>query len=59
MKKTYTRRDSLKLMGSAVVGSQVVGGAQPLDARPLAAQPDGVRAEGNDRARSADEDMRG
>ena len=59
MKKTYTRRDSLKLMGSAVVGSQVVGGAQPLDARPLDAQPDGVRVEGNDRARSADEDMRG
>ena len=59
MKKTYTRRDSLKLMGSAVVGSQVVGGAQPLDARQLAAQPDGVRAEGNDRALSADEDMRG
>ncbi len=51
MKNKYTRRDSLKLMGSAVVGSQLVRGAQPLDA-----QTDGVRAV---RAVSVDEDMRG
>ena len=51
MKKTYTRRDSLKLMGSAVVGSQVVGGAQALDA-----QTDEVRADLDGRAA---EDMRG
>ena len=51
MKNKYTRRDSLKLMGSAVVGSQLVRGAQPLDA-----QTDGVRTV---RAGSVDEDMRG
>jgi 4-hydroxy-tetrahydrodipicolinate synthase len=34
MKNTYTRRDSLKLMGSAVVGSQLVG-ARRLCAAPL------------------------
>ena len=51
MKNKYTRRDSLKLMGSAVVGSQLVRGAQPLDA-----QTDGVRTV---RAVSVDEDMRG
>ena len=37
MNKTYTRRDSLKLMGSAVVTSQLIGArglsAVPLDAR--------------------------
>ncbi len=47
MRKTYTRRDSLKLMGSALVGSQVVGSA-PLYAAPTTA------------ARAVrDEDMRG
>ena len=51
MKNKYTRRDSLKLMGSAVVGSQLVRGAQPLDA-----QTAGVRTV---RAGSVDEDMRG
>jgi len=51
MKNKYTRRDSLKLMGSAVVGSQLVRGAQALDA-----QTDGVRTV---RAVSVDEDMRG
>ena len=51
MKNKYTRRDSLKLMGSAVVGSQLVRGAQPLDA-----QTDGVRTV---RVGSVDEDMRG
>ena len=51
MSKTYTRRDSLKLMGSAVVGSQVVGGAQALDA-----QTDEVRADADGRAA---DDMRG
>jgi 4-hydroxy-tetrahydrodipicolinate synthase len=51
MKNKYTRRDSLKLMGSAVVGSKLVRGAQPLDA-----QTDGVRTV---RAGSVDEDMRG
>ena len=51
MKNKYTRRDSLKLMGSAVVGSQLVRGAPPLDA-----QPAGVRTV---RAGSVDEDMRG
>ena len=50
MRKTYTRRDSLKLMGSAVIGSQVAGGGQPL-----AAQTDGVRADGA----GAAEDLRG
>ncbi len=53
MKKTYTRRDSLKLMGSAVVGSQVVGAA-----RPLAAQTDGGRIVRPGTV-SADADMRG
>ena len=53
MKKTYTRRDSLKLMGSAVVGSQVVGGAQPL-----AAQPDRALVAAADGA-NVDEDLRG
>ena len=47
MRKTYTRRDSLKLMGSALVGSQVVGSAS-LSAAPTT----GVRA-------VRDEDMRG
>ena len=51
MKNKYTRRDSLKLMGSAVGGSQLGRGAQPLDA-----QTDGVRTV---RAVSVDEDMRG
>ena len=51
MKNKYTRRDSLKLMGSAVVGSQLVRGAHPLDA-----QTDGVRTV---RVGSVDEDMRG
>lgn len=51
MKNRYTRRDSLKLMGSAVVGSKLVPGAQPLSA-----QTDGVRTV---RAGSVDEDMRG
>ena len=51
MKNKYTRRDSLKLMGSAVVGSKLVRGAQPLDA-----QTDGVRTV---RVGSVDEDMRG
>ena len=32
--KTYTRRDTLKLMGSAVIGSQV-GGHGPLSAAPI------------------------
>ena len=53
MKKTYTRRDSLKLIGSAVVGSQVVGAA-----RPLAAQNDLGRIVRPGRV-SADADMRG
>ena len=53
MTKTYTRRDSLKLMGSAVVGSQVVGGA-----KPLAAQTDRERVVGPG-AMDAAEDMRG
>ncbi len=39
MRKTYTRRDSLKLMGSAVVGSQLIGRRQ-LSAAPT----DGGRA---------------
>jgi dihydrodipicolinate synthase/N-acetylneuraminate lyase len=53
MKKTYTRRDSLKLMGSAVVGSQVVGGTQPL-----AAHTDGTRVVASGSTPAA-EDMRG
>ncbi len=53
MKKTYTRRDSLKLMGSAVVGSQVVGGVQPL-----AAETDQARISGPGGVR-VDEDLRG
>ncbi len=56
MKNKYTRRDSRKLMGSAVVGSQLVWRAQPLDALPLDAQTDRVRTV---RAGSVDEDMRG
>ena len=47
MRKTYTRRDSLKLMGSALVGSQVLGSA-PLSAAPTK----GARA-------VRDDDMRG
>ena len=35
MRKTFTRRDSLKLMGSAVIGSQVVGRSQLLGAPSL------------------------
>jgi hypothetical protein len=48
MKKTYTRRDSLKLMGTAVVGSQVVASAQSL-----AAQTDETRVVGPHSARRA------
>ena len=53
MKKTYTRRDSLKLMGSAVIGSQVAGRAQPL-----AAQADRARVVGPGGIAAA-EDLRG
>ena len=42
MKKTFSRRDSLKLMGSAVVGSQVVGAAQPLVAETDRGRPGGI-----------------
>ncbi len=65
MKKTFTRRDSLKLMGSAVVGSQLVGGAQPLAAHvhgapagALAGERVGARAVGRSETR-VDEDLRG
>jgi 4-hydroxy-tetrahydrodipicolinate synthase len=53
MKKTYTRRDSLKLMGSGVIGSQVLGHAQSLGAQPTEAKIGGVPATG------AAGDMRG
>ncbi len=69
MKNKYTRRDSLKLMGSAVVGSQLGGRAQPLVAQPSGEQPsgaqpldapiDGVGADLRGRAGRADEDLRG
>ena len=62
MKKTYTRRDSLKLMGSAVIGSQVVGGAQPLAAQAAQADRAGVAGRGAIAAAKnlrAAEDMRG
>ena len=65
MKKTYTRRDSLKLMGSAVIGSQVVGGTQPLAAQAApAAQTDRTGVVGRGDIGTAEdiraaEDMRG
>ena len=59
MKNKYTRRDSLKLMGSVVVGSQLVGRAQPLDALPLDAPIDVVGADVARRAARVDEDLRG
>ena len=59
MKKTYTRRDSLKLMGSAVVGSQVAVRAQPLAAHTDRARVVGPGGIGAAEAMRAAEDMRG
>ena len=59
MKKTYTRRDSLKLMGSAVVGSQVAVRAQPLAARTDRARVVGPGGIGAAKDMRAAEDMRG
>ena len=39
MKNTYTRRDSLKLMGSGVIGSQVLGHVESLGAESIGVQP--------------------
>ena len=59
MKKTYARRDSLKLMGSAVVGSQVVGGAQRLAAQTDRERVVGPGGMGAAEGMRAAEDMRG
>jgi 4-hydroxy-tetrahydrodipicolinate synthase len=56
LKKIYTRRDSLKLMGSGVIGSQVLGRAQSLEAQPVGTQPMEAEIGG---VRAAGEDMRG
>ena len=55
MKKSYTRRESLKLLGSGMIGSQVLGQTDALFAQPIAHDSVPGRAPTVQRA----EDMRG